>query len=133
MFYFQYRISSEVQPNEAISNENSSPTRLLPNPELFPYLSRRLASTTATIPDLALTAVNNSSRDRRPSSRSSSTSDAESLDDVDAAAAMLVLKHGHTVFNSPRKGEFQIQFKILNRNFHKTCYIRCSETLFLIN
>lgn len=48
----------------------------LPNPELFPYLSRRLAASGI---DSGETEIN---------------SEDESLDDVDAAAAMLELKHG---------------------------------------
>lgn len=66
---------SEQQAERKAQSGNISGGRL-PDPELFPYLSRRLA---ASGMDSGETEIN---------------SEDESLDDVDAAAAMLELKHG---------------------------------------
>ena len=64
----------------------------LPNPDLFPYLSRRLAA--SGVEGL---------RSRDIAADSDTTDDADSLDDVDAAAAMLALKHGPRML-APKKG-----------------------------
>ncbi|KDR22393.1 forkhead box protein N3 [Zootermopsis nevadensis] len=65
----------------------------LPNPDLFPYLSRRLAA--SGVEGLR-------SRDVAADSDTTTTDDADSLDDVDAAAAMLALKHGPRML-TPKK------------------------------
>lgn len=65
----------------------------LPNPELFPYLSRRLAAS-------GVEGLRN--RDVAADSDTTTTDDADSLDDVDAAAAMLALKHGPRVLTQKK-------------------------------
>ena len=66
----------------------------LPDPDLFPFLSRRLAA--SGVEGLR-------SRDVAADS-DTTTDDADSLDDVDAAAAMLALKHGPRML-APKKGK----------------------------
>lgn len=70
----------------------------LPNPDLFPYLSRRLAA--SGVEGLR-------SRDVAADSDTTTTDDADSLDDVDAAAAMLALKHGPRML-TPKKGMYRL-------------------------
>jgi hypothetical protein len=70
----------------------------LPNPVLFPYLSRRLAA--SGVEGLR-------SRDVAADSDATTTDDADSLDDVDAAAAMLALKHGPRML-TPKKGMYKV-------------------------
>ena len=77
--------------NEFVVIKSSS---RLPNPDLFPYLSRRLAA--SGVEGLR-------SRDVAADSDTTTTDDADSLDDVDAAAVMLTLKHGPRVL-TPNKG-----------------------------
>lgn len=85
--------SGPVGRNEFVVIKSSS---RLPNPDLFPYLSRRLAA--SGVEGLR-------SRDMAADSDTTTTDDADSLDDVDAAAAMLALKHGPRML-TPKKVEW---------------------------
>ncbi|KAJ9596465.1 hypothetical protein L9F63_012504, partial [Diploptera punctata] len=76
--------SSALNRNEFVVIKSSS---RLPNPDLFPYLSRRLAASADS---------------------DTTTDDADSLDDVDAAAAMLALKHGPRML-APKKADWDEQ------------------------
>jgi forkhead box protein N len=82
--------SGPIGRNEFVVIKSSS---RLPNPDLFPYLSRRLAA--SGVEGLR-------SRDVAADSDTTTTDDADSLDDVDAAAVMLTLKHGPRVL-TPNK------------------------------
>jgi len=83
--------SGPIGRNEFVVIKSSS---RLPNPDLFPYLSRRLAA--SGVEGLR-------SREVAADSDTTTTDDADSLDDVDAAAVMLTLKHGPRVL-TPNKG-----------------------------
>jgi hypothetical protein len=86
-----FSATEPIGHNEFVVIKSSS---RLPNPVLFPYLSRRLAA--SGVEGLR-------SRDVAADSDTTTTDDADSLDDVDAAAAMLSLKHGPHVL-TPKKG-----------------------------
>jgi forkhead box protein N len=86
-----FSTTEPIGRNEFMVMKSSS---RLPNPDLFPYLSRRLAA--SGVESLR-------SRDVAADSDTTTTDDADSLDDVDAAAAMLALKHGPRVL-TPKKG-----------------------------
>ncbi|GLH11696.1 Fork head domain transcription factor slp1 [Gryllus bimaculatus] len=80
--------SGPLLPRSASVTSDLTPTgrhagRRLPDPDLFPFLSRRLAASGVDIVPVAGAANDGSTVD-----------DVNSLDDVDAAAAMLALKHG---------------------------------------
>lgn len=68
---------SQTTEMRQIPIENKERTYRLPNPELFPYLAKKLAS----VPEMKYQNTNNLRKE-------------DSLDDVDAAAVMLSLKNG---------------------------------------
>ncbi|KAG8223564.1 hypothetical protein J437_LFUL003028 [Ladona fulva] len=94
---------SPSPPNEdyivlsgAKSNHN------VPNPELFPFLSRKLAAASG---DPARNSIDASNRRRQRSIKEISSKrnlSNESIEDVDAAAAMLALKHGPHILFAPK-------------------------------
>lgn len=83
----------------------------VPDPELFPFLSRRLAAASGMDSTRGSIDVSNRRRQRsvkevRDAICAKRTYGNDSLDDVDAAAAMLALKHGpHILF--ARKDDWQ--------------------------
>ncbi|XP_075233319.1 forkhead box protein N3-like [Lycorma delicatula] len=82
-------------PNKTPATGTTATGGRLPDPELFPYLSRRLAAS-----GLESTPVDTD----------------DSLDDVDAAAAMLALKHGPNIriSISQRRDEYHKQLSAIN-------------------
>ncbi|XP_049841704.1 hepatocyte nuclear factor 3-alpha-like isoform X2 [Schistocerca gregaria] len=75
------------------NNNNNNSNNNVPDPTLFPFLSRRLALSTTP-----------QSGSPPPSQPSAQVSRDDSLDDVDAAAAMLALKHAH--LRIPRRDDW---------------------------
>ncbi|PNF14703.1 hypothetical protein B7P43_G10251 [Cryptotermes secundus] len=106
------QVNSTTEPigrNEFMVIKSSS---RLPNPELFPYLSRRLAAS-------GVEGLRN--RDVAADSDTTTTDDADSLDDVDAAAAMLALKHGPRVL-TPKKADCYKRSQ-MNDGVGQTCLL----------
>lgn len=75
------------------STQDKSSSLRLPNPELFPFLSRKLAASDIKI---------------EPKEIKSEIYDSESLDAVDAAAVMLSLKNGPRLNNRKEKVMWQV-------------------------
>ncbi|RZF47789.1 hypothetical protein LSTR_LSTR006053 [Laodelphax striatellus] len=105
-------VSSAVPTPVKCAGDMRSSSRLLPDPDLFPYLSRRLLAAAA------VAAVSADHHQGRHFAAGDDVIDESSspLDDVDAAAAMLALKHGPHVRMSieQRKDEYHKQMTAVN-------------------
>ncbi|XP_039294359.1 forkhead box protein N3 [Nilaparvata lugens] len=105
--------SGEHTPDDTPAQSKAgSNGRLLPDPDLFPYLSRRLLAAAAVA---AVSADCRFDADAEAEAEDDG-SNSSPLDDVDAAAAMLALKHGPHVRMSmeQRKDEYHNQLTAVN-------------------
>ncbi|XP_044737056.1 forkhead box protein N2 isoform X2 [Chrysoperla carnea] len=87
--------------------DNTKTSTRLPNPELFPYLSRRLAASEAVKQDVK---VEPQVKQEQHLQQSEDDEDAESsLDDVHAATAILYLKHGSKMIIPEHNGSVRLR------------------------